>query len=34
MYENNNYRVVIYTDFKVRIFLCCHLDLKKKEEVS
>ena len=34
MYENNNYHVFIYTHFKVHIFLCCHLDLKKKDEVS
>ena len=33
MYENNNYRVVIYTDFKVHIFLCCHLDFKKRGSV-
>lgn len=30
MYENNNYRVFIYSHFKVHIFLYCHLDLKKK----
>lgn len=33
MYENNNYRVFIYSHFKVHIFLCCHLDFKKRWSV-